>query len=111
MIRFTTSPLFQHCLTLQRKELEASGAVPKKHVIWSGRCSSQFKGKEPWYFMSRYPTIGGCACSWNFFGSRHGKGPHDGAGAVVKRYIRQAQPDPHGQEMNCVKHVVKMSED
>jgi hypothetical protein len=24
---------------------------------------------------------------WSFFGSGHRKGPHDGAGAVLKRYI------------------------
>jgi hypothetical protein len=42
----------------------------------------------PWFFVSRYPNmIGGCKMMWNFFGSSHGKGLHDGAKVVVKRFF------------------------
>lgn len=40
----------------------------------------------------RYPSLtGGCKMNWNFFGSGHGKGEWDGAGAVVKRTLRTEQ--------------------
>lgn len=61
-----------------------SGNRPSKHWIWSNGCSSQFKSKVPWYFVSCYPRmIGGCIRLWNVSGSDHGKGPHDGMGAML----------------------------
>lgn len=63
----------------------------------------------PWYYVSRYPHLtGGCICLWNFFGSGHGKGPHDGAGVVVKWFIRQAQLDREGPELANAAQVVHM---
>ena len=45
---------------------------------------------------------------WSFFGSGHGKGPHDGAGAVVKRYICTAQLDAMGPELANAEQVVNL---
>jgi len=28
---------------------------------------------------------------WSFFGNGHGKGPHDGVGAVIKRFLCRKQ--------------------
>ncbi len=72
----------------------ACGFRPYHHWIWSSGCTSQFKNKVLWYFVSHYPhIIGGCTCMWNFFGFGHGKGPHDGADVVLKHVIRQVQLD------------------
>ena len=44
------------------------------------------------YFVARYPGLtDGCEMEWNFFGIGHGKGEWDGAGAVVKRALRNEQ--------------------
>ena len=99
----------QHCLNLHWKSLHDSGFYPKQHWIWSDGCSNQFKSKVPWYYVSRYPALtGGCVCMWSFFGSGHGKGPHDGARAVVKRYIRTAQLDAMGPKLANVEQVVNL---
>jgi hypothetical protein len=49
---------------------------------------------------------GGCIYLWNFFGFSHGKDPHDEAGAMLKWFIRQAQLDMQGLELQNAKHVV-----
>jgi hypothetical protein len=51
---------------------------------------------------------GGCKMLWNFFGSGHGKGPHDGAGVVVKSCIRREQLNPDGRRLQCVQDVVQL---
>jgi hypothetical protein len=51
---------------------------------------------------------GGCKMLWNFFGSGHGKGPHDGAGAVVKSFICREQLNPDGRRLQCAKDVVDL---
>jgi hypothetical protein len=43
---------------------------------------------------------------WSFFGSGHGKGPHDGAGAVLKRYIRTAEFDVNGPKLQSTADIV-----
>ncbi len=84
----------QHCLLLHWEDIVNSGMRPKQHWIWSDGCNAQFKSKVPWFFVACYPhIIGGCTCLWNFFGSSHGKGPHDRARAMLKRFIKQAQLD------------------
>jgi hypothetical protein len=45
-------------------------------------------------------------CLWSFFGFGHGKGHHDGVGAVVKRFIKQVQLDTQGPQLQNVEHVV-----
>ena len=44
--------------------------------------------------------------SWFFFGSGHGKGEHDGAGAVVKRTLTHEQLKPNGAILRCAADVV-----
>jgi hypothetical protein len=70
-------------------EIIEGGFKPKKHWIWLDGCGSPFKSKIPFYFVSHYLNlIGGCSCMWSFFGLGHGKGLHDGVGAILKRFIR-----------------------
>jgi len=65
------------------------GYTHEWHWVQSVGCATQFKSSKPWYFVSRYPNlIGGCKMLWSFFGSSHGKGPHDGAKDVLKRFLR-----------------------
>lgn len=86
----------------------SAGYAPKCHFVWSDGCASQFKSSKPWYFVSQYPAMtNGCEMMWSFFGSAHGKGPHDGAGAVVKRFIRKEQLNAHGAKLTCAADVVQ----
>ena len=53
---------------------------------------------------------------WNYFGSGHGKGEHDGAGAVIKRALTSEQLDNKGAKLQNAHDVVewltwKMSDD
>lgn len=97
----------QHCLQLHWDSVLEGGFTPRNHWIWSDGCAGQFKSRIPWYFVSRYPEItNGHNCMWSFFGSGHGKGPHDGAGAVLKRYIRNAQLDVQGPRLQDALTVV-----
>jgi hypothetical protein len=82
--------------------------IPRNHWIWSDRCSGQFKSRIPWFFVARYPEITGaqCNCMWSFFGLGHGKGPHDGAGAVLKHYIRTAQLDVNGPKLQSAANII-----
>ena len=43
---------------------------------------------------------------WSFFASRHGKGEHDGAGAIVKRALTHEQLKPDAWTMKCAEDVV-----
>ena len=45
---------------------------------------------------------------WNFFGSGHGKGEHDGAGAVIKRALTHEQLKADVVHMN-VSHMLSIS--
>ncbi|XP_070207423.1 uncharacterized protein [Littorina saxatilis] len=49
-----------------------------KVVMWSDGCSAQYKSKLPFFFAAESHL------QWAFFGSRHGKGPSDACGGVVK---------------------------
>lgn len=81
----------------------ASGFKPTQHWIWSHGCNSQFKSRVPWYFVNWHShIIGGCRCVWNFFGSGHGKGMHDGVGVVLKHFNGKAQLDVQGPELKNV---------
>ena len=82
----------QHCFLQHWEWLKLQGLTFQRHWVWSDGCAGQFKGARPMYFVSRYPGLtGGCVMSWNFFGTGHGKGEWDGAGAVVKRALRTEQ--------------------
>ncbi|KAJ8309778.1 LOW QUALITY PROTEIN: hypothetical protein KUTeg_011643 [Tegillarca granosa] len=66
------------------------GIQTNKEIQFSDGCSAQYKSKTPFTDISfayddyRFPI------QRPFYGSRHGKGPSDGAGAVVKAATRQA---------------------
>jgi hypothetical protein len=49
----------------------------------------------------------GCMSTWNFFGSGHGKGSHDGVDAIIKRLIQKEQLDANGGKLQNVKEVVQ----
>ena len=52
-------------------------------------CSAQYKSKIPFSDISCSILDNGFPIERHFYGSRHGKGPSDGAGAVVKSFIRR----------------------
>ncbi len=43
---------------------------------------------------------------WSFFGSGHGKAPHNGVGTMIKRFLRREQLDVHGVKLPNAKEVV-----
>jgi hypothetical protein len=45
---------------------------------------------------------------WSFFGIGHGKGLHDGVGAILKRFIMQAQLDANNPKLQNAKDVVEL---
>lgn len=96
----------QHCFMLHRDWLQQEGVTPKQHWVWSDGAASQFKGARPFYFVARYGGLTGIRMSWFFFGSGHGKGKHDGAGAVVKRTLTHEQLKPNGATLKCAADVV-----
>ena len=98
----------QHCFGLHWDYLKAQNFSPKMHYVWSDGCAAQFKSAKPWFFVSRYPNMtNGCGMLWSFFGSGHGKGPHDGAGAVVKCFIRREQLKSDGWRLQNAATVVE----
>ena len=44
--------------------------------------------------------------TWNYFGSRHGKGEHDGARDVVKRALTHKQLKKNSKNLTCANDVV-----
>lgn len=55
----------------------------KKAIIWSDGASAHFKNRYSMALMLSNSVF----CEWNFTASYHGKGPHDGVGAVLKRHV------------------------
>lgn len=49
---------------------------------------------------------GGCKMCWSFFSIGHGKGPHDGVGVVMKRFLCRKQLSAHGAKLQNIKEVV-----
>ena len=56
--------------------------------------------------MCRYYQLAGLEMMWSFFASRHGKGEHDGARAVIKRTLTHEQLKPNAWPMKCATNVV-----
>lgn len=96
----------QHCLLLHVGWLKQQNLFPNKHWVWSDGAASQFKAKRPFYFVARYFQMTGVEMMWNFFASGHGKGEHDGAGAVIKRTLTQEQLKPVAWHLKCAGDVV-----
>jgi hypothetical protein len=44
---------------------------------------------------------------WSFFGSSHGKGPHDGVRAMIKRFLCRKQLNPQAKKLQNVEEVVE----
>lgn len=55
----------------------------EKAVIWSDGAAAHFKNRYSIACM----TISNVFVQWNFSASYHGKGPHDGVGATLKRHV------------------------
>ena len=88
----------QWCFKLHWDYLKAKGQFIKRHIVWSDGCASQFKGARSWFHIARNPSLtkcnevpGGVQMVWHYWGTGHGKGPHDGAGACVKQALRKEQ--------------------
>ena len=45
----------QHCFKLHRKWLLDQHLELTQHWIWSDGIASQFKAKQPFYFVGKYP--------------------------------------------------------
>jgi hypothetical protein len=59
--------------------------------------------------VARYPhTTSSYIYLWNFFNFNHGKHPHDEARVVLKYFIKQAQLDMQGNELQNAKQVVAL---
>jgi len=85
----------------------ANGYALKWHWVWNDIYVSQFKSSKPWFFVSKYPNMTwGCKMLWNFFKNERGKGPHDGARAVIKRFLCREQLDAHGAKLQNAKEMV-----
>jgi hypothetical protein len=98
----------QHCFKLHWSHIVQNDYAPTSHWVWFDGCASQFKSTKPWFFVSKYPNMtNGCKTTWNFFGSGHGKGLHDGDGVVIKRLIRKEQLYVNGAKLQNVKEFVQ----
>jgi hypothetical protein len=94
------SEFVQHCFKLHWQHMVEQRYALKWHFVWLDGYVPWFKSTKPWYFMSRYPSVtSGCKMMWSFFGNGHGKGPHDGVGAIIKRFIRHKQLNVHGEKL------------
>lgn len=96
----------QHAFLLHAQWLRDQGLSFKKHWVWSDGAASQFKAKRPFYFVARYWSLTGMEMNWNFFCSGHGKGEHDGAGAVIKRALTHEQLKQNSVRLTCAVEVV-----
>ena len=97
----------QHCFLLHHQWLKDQGLVFNKHWVWSDGAASQFKAARPFYFVARYFKLTAVQMSWNFSASGHGKGEHDGAGAVVKRALTNEQLKSDGATLKNAGDVVR----
>jgi hypothetical protein len=48
---------------------------------------------------------------WHYFGTGHGKGPHDGAGACLKQTLRKEQLRPSSTQLRGAGDVVRFLEE
>ena len=94
------------CFAVHWKYLKDHGIFPTTHFVWSDGCAAQFKEARAWFHVACYPNLTicdelpvGCTMEWNFWSSSHGKGPHDGAGAYLKRSLRKEQLKLDGMQL------------
>jgi hypothetical protein len=98
----------QHCFLKHLEWLKEKGVTVQKRQDWSDGCSGQFKSAHAWYFVARFEGLTGVPMSSNFFASGHGKGEHDGAGAVVKSGLRKHQLLEDGSPLSNAAEVVEL---
>lgn len=68
-----------------------SQKIPINHQVqFTDGCSAQYKSREPFMDLSCGLEDYDFSVERNFFGSRHGKGPCDGLGVVIKQAARRA---------------------
>jgi hypothetical protein len=48
---------------------------------------------------------------WHYFGTGHGKGPHDGAGACLKQTLWKEQLQPNSTQLRGARDVVSFLEE
>ena len=62
-----------------------ANSLPIKHIsLWTDGAAAHFKNRFSITALSFYDQIHEATAEWNFFESYHGKGPHDGIGALIK---------------------------
>ena len=61
----------QECISVLKNKF--SEIDWNRFIIWSDGCASQYKGKNSFYYLNKYPVL----LERNFFASEHGKGPSD----------------------------------
>ena len=71
------------------KESMLQRDVIKREIQFTDGCVSQHKSRVPFYHISKSAEEG-FPIERTFFGSRHGKGPADGLGAVCKQFATRA---------------------
>ena len=59
----------------------------KNIVFWSDGPSSQFKNKFTGVMLKFFESKRDLKIKWNYFATSHGKGPVDGVGAIIKRFV------------------------
>jgi hypothetical protein len=103
----------QHAFNLHWGHLTTNGQFPKMHYMWSDGYVNQFKGARSWFHVARYfrftisPELPfGCMMWWNYWGTSHGKGSHDGACACLKQAIKKEQLKPRGENLQNVHDVI-----
>ena len=57
--------------------------------FWSDGPSSQFKNRFAASMINYFQKEKSITIRWNYFASSHGKGPVDGVGAIIKRFVTQ----------------------
>ena len=74
--------------------------------MWLDGAASQLKFKRLFYFVSRYGTLTGIKMTWIFSRSGHGKGEHNGAGAIIKHHLTHEKLKPNGVKTQFAAKVV-----
>ena len=64
--------------------LEDTGVTIKHLCLWTDGAAAHFKNRYAMTALTHYQEMFDCTADWNFNESYHGKGPHDGIGALLK---------------------------
>jgi hypothetical protein len=79
--------MVKHFNSLENDYLRSQGLTIKMEIQFTDGCGSQYKSKGPFFDISNYERSAGWPVQRHFFGSRHGKGPSDGEGGVIKSKV------------------------